>query len=208
MRIPANFALCLFGGLIVSLAGCGEATSTAGAGGDDHAHHDDHDHDGHDHDHEGHDHDGHHHHDHGERPQSFSEAVEQLVVTRDAIRDAILNGDPDDAHDPLHEVGALIETIPDLAAETDLPEAEWTAVKEANEKLYDAFGKVDKAFHTKDGDKKAAYEGAAEAIDAAIEDIRSRLPPAADEAASADDAGSEDAVEQNADDAADAGDRQ
>ncbi|MEO1498360.1 MAG: hypothetical protein AAFV43_14545 [Planctomycetota bacterium] len=145
----------LLGFLVVPLTGCGDTATVTKA--DDHGHEHDHDHD------------------HGDRPESLHAAVAQLTATRDTIREAILEGDADDAHDPLHEVGELLEAIPDIASETDLPKAEWDAVKAANEELFDAFGAIDKAFHTKDGDKKAAYEGVADKLDTAIEAIRSRL---------------------------------
>ena len=48
--------------------------------------------------------------------------------------------------------------MPELAADTDLPEEEWKQVKEEVDRLFDAFGEVDSTFHEKDGDKKAAYE--------------------------------------------------
>ncbi|MEO0529025.1 MAG: hypothetical protein AAF266_00460 [Planctomycetota bacterium] len=144
--------LCL---LATPLVGCSGATADVDA--EAHGH-------GHDHDH-----------DHGDRPESLHAAVAMLTETRDALRDAILNGDPDDAHDPLHEVVELLEAIPDIAAETDLPKEAWDTVNAANDKLFETFGAIDKAFHTKDGDKKAAYEGVAEQLDEAIESIRSQL---------------------------------
>lgn len=145
------------GFLVAALLGCNEATSDAHADAHDH---------GHEHEHE---------HEHGHRPESLHAAVVELTEMRDAIRDAILDGEPNDAHDPLHEVGDLLEAIPDIAAETDLPKEEWDAVNTANEELFAAFGTIDKSFHVKDGDKQATYEEVAEKLDGAIEAIRSRL---------------------------------
>lgn len=155
MRIASRLLPILLGLTVVPLVGCGEATTDTQAETAGH---------GHDHDHE-----------HADRPESLHAAVAELTEVRDTIREAILNGDPNDAHDPLHEVGELLEAIPDIAAETDLPKPEWDAVNAANDELFDAFGTIDKAFHTKDGDKKAAYEGVTEKLDNAIEAIRSRL---------------------------------
>ncbi len=126
---------------------------------------------GHSHDH-GHDHD----HEHAHRPDSLHEAVAELEDLSEAIQAAIVDGDPEDAHDPLHEIGHLLEAIPDVAAETDLPESEWDAVKAASERLFEAFGDIDKAYHVEDGDKKAAYEEVSDVLEEAIEEIRSRLP--------------------------------
>lgn len=144
---------------LAPLLGCGSGGADLDAASDGHDHH------GHDHDH-----------DHAHRPGSLHEAVAELTAMRDAIRDALLDGEPNDAHGPLHEVGALLQAIPDVAAETDLPKEEWDAVNAANEELFDAFGTIDKAFHVKDGDKKAAYEEVSEQLEEAIEAIRVRLP--------------------------------
>ena len=151
-------ALALAAACLVPLAGCEPTESGVKADAHDH---------GHEHDHE---------HGHGHLPESLHAAVAELTSIREAVRAAILEGDPDDAHDPLHEVGELLEALPDIAAETDLPKEEWDAVKAANERLFDAFGAIDKAYHTKDGDKKAAYENVAGELEEAIEEIRSRLP--------------------------------
>lgn len=172
MPLQSCFRTAVLVVLSCSLVGCSGADPEAGRDASTH---------GHDHDH-----------DHGHRPDSLHAAVAELTEMRDAIRDAILTGEPDDAHGPLHEVGELLEAIPDIAAETDLPEEEWTAVNKANEQLFDAFGAIDKAFHTKDGDKKSAYEGVADQLDEAIEVIRSKLSltgeePPAEEAGAAHD---------------------
>ena len=140
----------------IPLAGCGPTDSSAQADVHDH---------GHEHEHE-----------HSHKPESLHAAVAELTSIREAVRSAIVDGDPHDAHEPLHEVGELLEAIPDVAAETDLPEEEWEAVKAANERLFEAFGAIDRAFHVKDGDKKAAYEKVANELEEAIDEIRSRLP--------------------------------
>jgi len=163
MRIAPRLLPVLLGCLVTPLVGCGGATSETSAEAHDHGHDHEHDH----------------------RPESLHAAVAELTEMRDRVRDAILDGDPNDAHDPLHDVGELLEAIPDIAAETDLPKEEWDAVNTANDELFDAFGAIDKAFHTKDGDKKAAYEGVAEQLDGAIEAIRSRLPLTGEEPESA-----------------------
>lgn len=166
MRIvPYPLLPVLLGFLAVPLIGCGDAGPSTEAEAKGH---------GHDHDH-----------DHGHRPETLHAAVAELTEMRDVIRDAIVDGDPHDAHGPLHEVGDLLEAIPDIAAETDLPKEEWDAVNAANEELFAAFGAIDKAFHTKDGDKQAAYGGVSEKLDEALEAIRSRLALTGEEPESA-----------------------
>ncbi|MEM9352310.1 MAG: hypothetical protein AAGA92_04800 [Planctomycetota bacterium] len=159
MPIRLIHRFCLFTATSVclaSLAGCG----TSGESDSEHSH-------GHEHDHD---------HGHSHRPESLHEAVAELESLSEAIRTAIVDGDPKDAHDPLHEIGYLLEAIPDVAAETDLPEEEWNAVKAASEQLFDAFAEIDKTYHVEDGDKQAVYEDVSAGVDEAIEEIRSRLP--------------------------------
>ncbi|MEN1678413.1 MAG: hypothetical protein AAGJ46_02395 [Planctomycetota bacterium] len=142
--------------IVLSLTACGCGTAESTADADDH---------GHEHDHE-----------HGHRPASLHAAVAELTDIRDAISKAILEGDADAAHEPLHEAEELLGILPDVAAETDLPEAEWEVVSSETEKLKSSFAVIDKAFHTKDGDKQAAYEEVAAQLDAALDAIRSKLP--------------------------------
>jgi hypothetical protein len=150
--------------------GCNQTATAPVAEAHEESHANDHDHD-HDHDHE-HEHE----HAHESRPESFAAAVTQLVAHRDAIRTAIESGKPADAHDPLHEVAELLDSFPDIAAETDLSKEDWEAVKAATDRLFDSFGVVDESFHKKDGDKKAAYESVADDIEESMEAIESRLP--------------------------------
>lgn len=127
-----NYRLgCLLIAFIV-LTGCGDSHD-----GSSHADHD-HDH-GHDHGHE---------HEHSDVIHlSFAEVVEKIGTHRDAIQTAFANDKKDDAHDPLHDIGFLIERLSDAAAETDMSEEDWNAVKQAAEQLASAFGKVDGLFH-------------------------------------------------------------
>lgn len=160
-----NLAVALAATFVLStplLFGCNSGTSETAAGA----------HAGHDH---GHDHE------HGHRPDSLHEAVEQLAGIEIAISEAITSGDVDAAHGPLHEVGELLQAIPEVAAETDLPKEEWEAVKAATDRLFGAYAVIDKAFHVKDGDKQAAYEQVASELTEALEEIRSRLPMTGEE---------------------------
>lgn len=95
---------------------------------------------------------------------------------RNTVRMAMLDGDADDAHGLLHEVEELLGVLPSVAAETDLAEEQWNAVKAATDELKAAFAELDKAFHAEGADKKAAYETVSADLDAALEAIRERLP--------------------------------
>lgn len=148
---------------VLTLAGCSSATSDGDAS--DNAH-------GHDH---GHDHD----HEHGHRPDSLHEAVDHLAEIEEAVSKAIMSGDAEAADEPLHEVVDLLNAIPEIAAETDLPKEEWEAVKAASKRLFNAYKVIHDEFHGKDGkdsDKQAAYEKVSSELTEALEEIRSRLP--------------------------------
>ena len=138
---------------------------------------------GHGHEH-GHEH-GHDHH-HSDRPESLRAAIVELKELSDSFCSAMEKDDTEAAHDPLHDLGKLLEAMPELAADTDLPEEEWNLVKDEIDRLFDAFGEVDSAFHKKDGDKKAAYEDAKSTIEAGVVALEAKLPLLGDDKAHAD----------------------
>lgn len=154
------FVSCLWFLALAVVAGCqpGEPTSKPDA-------------DNHEADH-GHSHD----HDHSGRHESLQSAINELTEIRDSIRAAMEKNAPDAAHGPLHHVPELLEAMPDLAADTDLPESDWNEVKAAADKLFDAFSKIDAAFHEKEGDKKGAYEEVRGMIDQELEVLKAKLP--------------------------------
>lgn len=141
---------------IVAFCGCQPGTG-ASTPGDGHAgEHDEHGH-GHDHPHE-----------HSMGEQTFQSAVKSLREIEQKIRTAMESDKAGDAHDPLHEVGHLLEALPDLAADSELTESDWNDVKQQVEKLLKAFGDIDDAFHTKNGDREGAYEAVKDSIAAGV----------------------------------------
>ena len=115
-----------------------------------------------------------HSHDHADGPKSFEEGVAQLKAIQIQVNQAMENDDPDAAHDPLHDVGHLLNRLPELAADTDLEESDWNEVKADVDRLFEAFGDVDSAFHA-DGDKLAAYESSKSAIDEGVAGLVAKL---------------------------------
>ena len=100
-----------------------------------------------------------HEHDDAETRMPYDALVTRICEHRDAIKAAFDADKLEEAHDPLHEIGHLIEQLPDSAAETDLVESDWNQVKDASKELMDAFGKVDALFHgDKEGVKFAEVE--------------------------------------------------
>ena len=102
--------------------------------------------------------------DHG--PESLKDAVAELTSTRDAIRDAFAKNDQDAAHDPLHEVGHVLEAIPELAKKEKVSVKDQNAIEKAVNDLMDAFGRVDKTMHGQEG---STYSEESATIDAAVE---------------------------------------
>lgn len=94
--------------------------------------------------------DDHHHGDHGAGQLAFPDLVAKIDEHRNEIKQAFSEGERDQAHHPLHEIGSLIQKLPDAAAATDLSEEEWNEVKQVSESLMAAFAKVDKLFHGDD----------------------------------------------------------
>jgi signal transduction protein with GAF and PtsI domain len=128
-----------------------------------------------------------HEHEH-EGPATFAEGVAELQSIAAAVRKAMENNSPDDAHDPLHEVGHLLKALPGLAA--DLSDDAQQIVQGEADKLFDAFGKIDSAFHKADGDREGAFEAVAEQIDASVAAIVATLPKTASQASDGSAAGS------------------
>jgi hypothetical protein len=146
--------------IVVIYAGCQPAANTATQDAD------------HDHEHD---------HDHSDRPESLRAAIVELKEMRDQIRTAMDNNDPDSAHEPLHDVGKLLAAMPELAADTDLPESEWQEIKQEVDQLFKAFGDVDASFHTKGADKQAAYEAVKSIIDEGVTALEAKLSQLGDD---------------------------
>lgn len=94
----------------------------------------------------GHDHEEH---DHG--PESLKDALAELTSLRNTIRDSFAKNDQDAAHGPLHEVGAILEAIPELAKKEKISTENQSAIETAVNTLMDAFGNVDKTMHGQEG---------------------------------------------------------
>lgn len=115
----------------------------------------------------GHDHD--HGHEHEHTYESVNDAVEELVALRNTIRDAFAKNDPDGAHDPLHEIGHVLEAIPEQANKDNLGAEKVAAMKASCDILMDAFGAVDKTMHGQEG---SSYSEVSSKIDAAVAELQ------------------------------------
>jgi hypothetical protein len=111
-------------------------------------------------------------HDH---PETFTEAVSALRSHHDAIRDGFQSGSPEEAHDPLHEVGHVMEGMPKLAADAGMAASDLESLKSCLEQLFEAYGTVDDAMHT---GQEPDYEAVAQQLEdnvSAIEQLGNNL---------------------------------
>lgn len=143
-------------------------------------------------------------HEHGEghhHPETLVDALTELTELRDAIRDAFAKDDTDKAHDPLHEVGHIIEVVQELAEKEKLPEDRLAIVKSSTEELFKAFGDVDKTMH---GGEGSTYKDVSEKIDAAMVALKAAITGEAPAEAAAAPAGDAPAADTQAAPAGDA----
>ena len=98
-------------------------------------------------------------------PESMKDAVTELKAMRDTIREAFAKNDQDGAHDPLHEVGHVLEAIPELAKKEKVTTENQAAIEKAVNSLMDAFGRVDKTMHGQEG---STYSEESATIDATL----------------------------------------
>ena len=169
--IACQFTAAVFATVAISLAGCGASGTTASTPPAEK-----HNHEHHDHDHEGHDHEGHgdeHGHAH---PESFAEALTEVVELHAKIKTAVAADDLKTADPPLHELGHLLEELPELAQKESLSEEDQQQVKQAAESLMDSYGAFDERIHGGES-KGKSYDEVADQIDEAISKLKAiKLP--------------------------------
>ena len=142
-----NFACCMIG---VCLVGCtpsqpaGNKTNTAGNGpAQPHEH---------------------------ESVTSLPAAMKQLNTHVETIAKAFSEKKPDDAHDALHDIGFLLESIPALAK--DMSDEKKSAVKKSVDELKESFDALDETLH---GGPETPYSKVEERITAAMAGLRTAI---------------------------------
>ena len=104
---------------------------------------------------------------HGIQEQrSFSQAVKRLIAMNERIRESFAAGDTESAHGTLHQIGHVLEEISELVHQEELPMGQILAVEMARDRLFTAFGNIDKTLH---GRKGSTYDDEARLIRAALE---------------------------------------
>lgn len=104
-----------------------------------------------------------HDHDHA-RPASLADGVAQIKTHVKTVEEAFANNKPQECDDALHELAEILEVLPDVAAESDMPKESWEEVKKASAGLFDAMMKIHEGFHGEDA-KGASYNDVKTAID-------------------------------------------
>jgi hypothetical protein len=97
--------------------------------------------------------------------------VEKLEALRTTVSDSLKAKDTNKADDAVHEVGHVLEDIPELAKEA-VDEAQHADLKKDVEELFDHFEKLDDEIHS---GKEVSYDAVGEKIDAAIERLHARI---------------------------------
>lgn len=151
-------ALCMLGIVLLCLLGSGCSPSTTSAQGEG-----------------GEQAEEHHHHDHGHRPKSYVSAIHQIKQARDEIKAAFDAGTPNECDNALHEVAEVLDVLPEVAAETDLPKEEWQIVKDQSKHLFDQFMKIHDGFHGGGSGEQTSFDSVADAINTSIETLESKI---------------------------------
>ncbi len=113
------------------------------------------------------------HDDEHEHPTTLAGALETLLKQKETIQKAFEAGDPESAHDPLHEIGHTLELIPEMAAKVEsLGEEGQAAVKTAVDDLFDGFTALDEVMH---GGKEISYADVGTKIDDALAVLKEKL---------------------------------
>lgn len=161
--------------LLVAASGCNDPGNTSATNSDasNHSHdheHGDHDHDGHDHD--GGDHGDHAHSDEHQHPETYDEAVSDLLAVHEAIADAFAADKADDAHGPLHDVGHMLEVTETLVEQSDMDADIKEKLHEAIEQLFTAYGAIDDKMH--DAEEGKDYSEVSEQIASSISTLKAQ----------------------------------
>ena len=116
----------------------------------------------HDHAHNGHSH-----------AESYTDAIEQIQAHAAVIRTTFTEGDPEEGHDALHEIGHLLEGLVELAEKAGLGESDQADIGQAAENAFKAYADLDKTMHSDEA--KTTYADIAETVDGALETLVAKV---------------------------------
>jgi 3-oxoacyl-ACP reductase-like protein len=99
------------------------------------------------------------------RPKDYAEAVTRIDGYRDTIRDEIAAGRPTKAHRVLDELDIVLNWLPGIARDSDVPKEQWEAVNTTAQKIRGLFNQV----HSRiDAKQEPDYGAVSNEIDEAI----------------------------------------
>lgn len=107
----------------------------------------------------------------------YQAAVDHLKQYRDTIRDETSAGEPAKAHRALDNADWVLQWLPEVAQNSDVPRDQWQTVGENAQKIRDLFNQVHANI---DEGKAAGYESVAADVDAAITELESAATAEAD----------------------------
>ena len=170
MRIFTNLIqLSLLSVCLVGFTGCGDSSDMKSA--DNHGEHEDHDHGDHiDAKDAGLSTDDLVSLDQPEVSENFDDAFGQLSEIVDTISAGLEKGNIDEAHGPLHDIGALLEGVSESAKKSSMPDAAKQAIAKSIDQLFDDFGAIDHKLHN--SEKGKDYADVADSIKAAMKDLK------------------------------------
>ena len=116
----------------------------------------------HDHDHAHGDHD-----DHGE---TFADEFQELEEARVQIKDAFASGNPDKAHEAVHQAGHSLEELKEMAKADSVPADKQDELVKTVDDLFECFMAIDDKLEGREG---KTYDEVAERIDAGMAKLKS-----------------------------------
>lgn len=106
----------------------------------------------------------------------YGRAIQQVKSYRDQIAQATTIGKPSEAHYALDRLELVLEWLPGIARDSDLPRARWEEINTTAQSLRGLFDKV----HEKiDAGEEPGYAGVADEIDRLIQRLTSLQSEAA-----------------------------
>ncbi len=111
-------------------------------------------------------------------PADFTAGVQELKQCYLKIKQAFAASDShaaiEQADEPLHRVGEILEVLPDLAQKTQLTHDDLQSVKKSVDAMFEAYGDIDGAVHA---GKTPDYQAAAKQLDEAMSVLENAVPP-------------------------------
>ena len=97
---------------------------------------------------------------------TYAAAIEQIQEYRDTIRDETTAGEPAKAHRSLDMLDYVLEWLPEIAQESNVPREQWETIGSNAQTLRDAFNQVHANI---DAGEAPDYAAVADQIDAAVD---------------------------------------